>query len=213
MAERYRTIYLVFILVSMPLLLSACTAHYTQQLWQQGRANLFLAPSHSQNKSLDWRLHHSARIAVRSAPEPVDATIQRAALRLERELTASLRANFSHSRRLEPGPGEGELNPLFAAYNQGFEFLIVSDVLKLNDQLSSWTEMQEGKHQHPGQSWGADELLIQLNLYETYSGKLLDSRVIRQKSSLFNSLDDSAADLIEPALRDYVRQLGGARSS
>ncbi|WP_370978631.1 DUF4823 domain-containing protein [Agaribacterium sp. ZY112] len=189
--------------------LMSCTWDYNTQIWQHGLREVGLKESVTIQRDSGWRLHRQSHIAIATVDR--NQSYPRSVARLGMELETQFNDYFTHVVRLDSNNNRQEL--LRQAREAGCEFIVFVELNRVSDQLSSWTELSEGRHQHPDKEKGPDKVALQVQMYDTTSAFLVERAQLNVESAMFNSVDDSAIDLFDHALADFVSALAGLKAA
>lgn len=187
----------LFLALALPCLLSmlsACTTQYVFSVGESTLQDLHLLDNHHVARKASWVLHSSDRIYLAntgySTNKPGRSGIDRyprARSSFDLSLYKRLLDDFTFIQRAETG--ETLDQAISNAKVTSAQIIIRPQVLLVENNLNTFSEMSEGREVHArrkdGATYGLDRTRIRVAIYEVHSGQLLDVISIESESRLF----------------------------
>lgn len=192
-------------LVCMLFGLNACTMDYTRQIVGQSLQDLGLKETHLVSRSADWRFDAKVHLAV--APFVDDSVFayqlqSRSSIMLQNQLLAQIGYSFPHTQSVF---SDDLPTMLHHARSYAANVLIVPSVISYQERLNDWNERKEGQTIHAGRPYGADQMALQLRVYDVVGGALLDVVKIQSRSARIDFTSGQVSDLFKPGIAHYLQ--------
>lgn len=204
---------LILLLILVPLLLSAgCTANYVKNVSADALRGAHLLDSHRVQRSQEFTLHRGSKIYLKSLnyserssqfATPAPAYPKKQAL-LEQTLLKNLRVAFPQT--LSGESGTNLQDAFIEASAMQAEFLFFPWFANSNDQLSTVREMSEGRGIHEDRSYGLDDSLFTLVIFDVYTQRMLDTVQVYSTAHWFAS-EHSLQTRLQDATRIAVQHI------
>ncbi|MBB6521526.1 DUF4823 domain-containing protein [Pseudoteredinibacter isoporae] len=182
------------------LLCSACTPQYTQNVVQEIPDYLQLRDKVYIERQQQWRLSSHTPLYIAMAKNDL---VPRTELTITESLYDALLEQFPLSRASSNPATLGEA--LASARLMRMPITVYHQLSLMDDQLSSWREYDQDMDS--GKSLGRDRLRLQIQLYDSYSGKLLDSAILNSVSRRIAWSEITPVELLRQASAQYAQQL------
>ncbi|GAA6152592.1 DUF4823 domain-containing protein [Pseudoteredinibacter isoporae] len=179
---------------------TACTPQYTQNVAQKIPDYLQLRDKVYIERQQQWRLNTHTPLYIAMAKNDL---IPRTELTITENLYDALLEQFPLSRASSNPATLGEA--LASARLMRMPITVYHHLSIMDDQLSSWREYDEDMDS--GKSLGRDRVRLQIQLYDSYSGKLLDSAILDSVSRRIAWSHITPLELLKQASAQYAQQL------
>lgn len=178
----------------------ACTPQYTQNVMREVPDYLQMRDKVYIERQQQWRLSSHTPLYIAMAKNDL---IPRTELTITESLYDALLEQFPLSRASSNPASLGEA--LASARLMRMPITVYHQLSLMDDQLSSWTEYDQDMDS--GRSLGRDRLRLQIQLYDSYSGKLLDSAILNSVSRRIAWSEITPFELLKQASAQYAQQL------
>lgn len=178
----------------------ACTPQYAKQVAQNLPRQLELADRVIIERQQQWRLGSHTPLYIAMAKNEL---IPRTELNITESLYDALLEQFPLSRASSNPATLGEA--LASARLMRMPITVYHQLSYMDDQLSSWREFDQDMDS--GKRLGRDRLRLQIQLYDSYSGRLMDSARLDSVSRRIAWTDVSPFDLLKQASAQYAQEL------
>ncbi|MCV6624333.1 MAG: DUF4823 domain-containing protein [Cellvibrionaceae bacterium] len=189
--------------LSIALLLSAliaCTPQYSYQVVQEIPSYLQMSNKVNITRQQQWRLNAHTPLYIAMAKNDL---IPRTELTITESLYDALLEQFPLSKASSNPASLGEA--LASARLMRMPITVFHQLSYMEDNISSWQEYDQDMDS--GRAMGRDRLRLQIQLYDSYSGKLLDSAILDSVSRRLAWSEVSPIELLRMASADYAQQL------
>ncbi len=178
----------------------ACTPQYTQQVMQELPGKLELADTVTIKRQQQWRLGSHTPLYIAMAKNEL---IPPTELTITENLYDALLEQFPLSRASTNPSTLGEA--LASARLMRMPVTVFHQLSYMDDQLSSWQEFDQDMDS--GKTIGRDRLRLQIQLYDSYTGQLIDSALLDSVSRRIAWNDVTPFDLLKQASALYAQEL------
>ena len=194
------------------ILLSACTQSYTKSIVREfiGQSS-DASTRHSVRRTSDWVMSVSTKITVAQTTHSHWSTLKNYN-RAHHSLNQSLKDEFAHvfpfTRVIETSSFEQALSSakLLSSLGQS-DVLIIPQILVFEDNLNSFAEINEGTNIHPGKKVKSDSIQVQLSVYQSYDGQLIDVVRIESSKGVARKSKQSPDALFTPDISEYLQRI------
>ncbi|MCV6614026.1 MAG: DUF4823 domain-containing protein [Cellvibrionaceae bacterium] len=187
----------IFKVMLIVLPLAACTPQYNAQLLGQGVDLLELRNQVRLHRNQEWRLGPDTALYIAMAKNKL---IPRTELTITESLYDALLEHFPMSMASTSPATLDEA--LAAARARDLPITVFHQLSDRQDKLSSWAEIDGDMN--TGVPWGRDRLRLQIQLYDSYSGQLMDSAYISSVSRRVAFSNVNPDELLRLAAQEFA---------
>ena len=185
------------------LVLAGCTPSHVRDEGRQLLSDARLIDSVQIQRSGNWRLQPDSRMYIaQSHFDPVGHAHARPNLLAEEAFAAAVQV-FPMVRRASQPQGLDEA--LSSARHHGMDYLLYTRFASA--RASGGTDQERVRAGHVGR----DEVVLQLMLMETGTGRLVDFVTIENRTGFLDFSRSRPEDLLREPMQTYTRQLLGNR--
>lgn len=180
--------------------LIGCTAQHTASLAGQTVERLELVNTVEVTRQQQWRLPPQTGLFVAMAENELIPNIE---LGITQALYIGLKEQFplSITSAIPMSPHAA----MAKARLMGKPVTVYHQVSLLDEKLSSWNEVDADMDS--GVRWGRDRLRVQIQLYDSYSGALMDDAFVQSVGKRLALSSITIDDLVALAARQYAKSI------
>lgn len=180
--------------------LIGCTAQHTASLAGQTVERLELVNTVEVTRQQQWRLPPQTGLFVAMAENELIPNIE---LGITQALYIGLKEQFplSITSAIPMSPHAA----MAKARLMGKPVTVYHQVSLLDEKLSSWNEVDADMDS--GVRWGRDRLRVQIQLYDSYTGALMDDAFVQSVGKRLALSSITIDDLVALAARQYAKSI------
>lgn len=182
------------------MIITGCTAQHTVNLASEAVENLELVNTVEVSRQQQWRLPPQTGLFVAMADNELIPSVE---LGITEALYIGLKEQFplSVTSAVPMRPAAA----MAKARLMGMPITVYHQISLLDEKLSSWNEVDADMDS--GIRWGRDRVKVQIQLYDSYTGALMDDAFVQSVGKRVALSSVSIDDLIALAARQYARSI------
>lgn len=203
--------WIICLIVSSVFVLGGCTQNYTKSIVREFIAQSKSSSEYSVSRTSDWIMPISTKVTLAQITyeqRTVLKTYNRAYHALNKAVHDEFSQVFPFTRVVETTYFEQAISSAKLLFDLGqSDVLIIPQLLTFEDNLNSVQERREGIHIHPNKKVASDAIQIQLSVYASNTGQLIDVVLIHSSKGASRKKKHSAADLFASAVSEYLERM------
>lgn len=187
----------LILLCVAPVLLQACTASYTYQIFDEALADARLKPNHKLERSVKWVLPQTSSIWVAF---PQNHQPQKLNRLVKDSLSLSLGQRFA---RVGASRDPVSLDlAMLEARQQGYAYMVYPKLIRYENHINSIMEMDEEMERYD--QLGQDIVVLTFILMDVTTQRMVDSSIVSISGGYLHMYHQSPSDLIAVASNQYA---------